>query len=161
MASENTAFLNLIKAYGESAGLPVSPDARGLEFEGEGLTLSIIQDPRQHARLLARIECGALDEDLDSVAEAKTALFLHQLNSAACFEHDWVITVDPARTVHLHSQHEIARTTTTDLEHLLADAMARGQALQEALTGMQTQAAPEKFESLSATDWHMSSIIRG
>jgi hypothetical protein len=161
MSTDNPLFQTLLKSYGELAGFEVQNEVEALEFESDGLNIRVFVDPRQSTRVLVDVVCGSLDEALDSRGEADIAMLLHRMNSAAMLEHDWVITVDPARTVSLHHTSDMAQTTAAVLGHLMSEAAERGQALQHMLDTLQQ--APISVESGQAShvDWPLHSMLRG
>lgn len=161
MTAANTSFQTLLQAYGESAGFEVKQAVEALDFDSDGLSVRVCVDPRQSTRLLLQVVCGSLDEALDSRGEAHIALMLHHINSAARLEHDWVITIDPVRTVQLHHQSDIAQTTVAGLDHLMSEATERGHALQQILDKIQQVAQSAETDKSSHEDLPLHGMLRG
>ena len=161
MITDNSLFQTLLRSYGEVAGFEVQNEVESLEFETDGLTIRVIVDPRQSTRVLVDVVCGSLDEALDGRGEADIAMMLHRMNSAAMLEHDWVITVDPARTVSLHHTSDMAQTSASVLGHLMSEAAERGQALQHILDTLQQAPSSVKSGQPSHVDWPLHDMLRG
>jgi hypothetical protein len=161
MTTDNTLFQSLLKSYGELAGFEVQNEVEALEFESDGLNIRVFVDPRQSTRVGVDVVCGSLNMGLDSHGEAKIALLLHRMNSAAMLEHDWVITVDPARTVSIHHTSDMAQTPAVVLGHLMSEAAERGQALQHILDTLQQAPPSPDGDKTSHSDLHLQGMLRG
>jgi hypothetical protein len=161
MTTDNTLFQTLLKSYGELAGFEVQNEVEALEFESDGLSIRVFVDPRQSTRVLVDVVCGSLDEALDSRGEADIAMLMHRMNSAAMLEHDWVITIDPARTVLLHQRSDMAQTNAAGLHLLLSEATQRGQALQQMLNQLQQAAQSATTDKPSADQLPLHGMLRG
>jgi hypothetical protein len=161
MTTANDQFQTLLQAYAESANFEIQAVAEALDFESDGLLVRISVDPSQSARLLVQVVCGSLNESLDSRGEADIALMLHRMNSAAMLEHDWVITIDPARTVRLHQRSNMAQTNAAGLHLLLSEATQRGQALQQMLNQLQQAAQSATTDKPSADQLPLHGMLRG
>jgi hypothetical protein len=103
-------FRALIADFAAEAGLVMQDDSLGIEFEVEGHVTLIVPDPRKTTRMLVDVSVLTLPD-----APADLLRVLHQLNHAARIEHDWVITVDAADRLCLHTKCEIAASKVSVL----------------------------------------------
>jgi hypothetical protein len=118
-------FRALIEEFAAEAGLVMQDDSLGIEFEVEGHVTLIVPDPRRASRMLIDVSVLTLPD-----VQADLLKVLHQLNHATRIEHDWVITIDSADRLCLHTQREIAACKASDLQILLSEGIERAQALQ-------------------------------
>lgn len=134
----------------------MTPDdsALGLEFEANGHLVMIASDPRNAERMLIDVHVMRLDNTPTSLAMA-----LHHLNHQSRLEHDWVISVDAADQLSLHTQREISRSRASDLQALLAEGIDRAQALQGLCQAI--SAAPEPGAQTMRPAMDASFMIRG
>ena len=152
---DNAQFRALIQDFCTEAGLAMSNDTLGIEFEVEGHVTLIVPDPRNATRMLIDVSVLTLPQ-----ARADLLLTLHQLNHAARLEHDWVITIDVADRLCLHSQREIATCHAADLQSLLSEGIERAQALQGLWQELLEAQAPEAQPApLAVPD--VSHMLRG
>ena len=150
----DAAFLGLLEAFATNHGLRYEPGDDVLAFEADALSVRILPDPRKTHRMLVQVDCTYLPEQLSIDVQSELLLLLHHLNSAARFEHEWVISIDPARTIRMHRPCDIAQTSVADLEALMEQAIEQGLALQQVVTGMSAMA------SASATPPDLSPLQR-
>ena len=148
-------FRALIEEFAAEAGLVMQDDSLGIEFEVEGHVTLIVPDPRRSSRMLIDVSVLSLPD-----VQADLLRVLHQLNHAARLEHDWVITINSADRLCLHTQCEIAACKASDLQSLLSEGIERAQALQTLWQQLVESSASGPLQaSLAVPD--LSRMIRG
>lgn len=146
------AFQILLQEFAASHGLPSQDSAYGLEFECEGLGVYLVGHPLHPDRVLVEVQVAVLPDDPDA---ARLALLL-QINEAARFEHDWVITLDGQMQVSLSTSTDLAQLTVQSLETLMLDGVERGLLLRD-LLGSAAQAGHGETDAVM----DQALIIRG
>lgn len=117
-------FQALLAEFCASVQMTMDDRALGLEFEADGHLVLVAPDPRDASRMLLEVSVMQLE-----TPEAGLLMALHRLNHQSRLEHDWVISIDAADQLSLHTQREIGRTRAGDLQALLAEGIDRAQAL--------------------------------
>jgi hypothetical protein len=148
------AFNVLLQEFAAAHGLPSEDSAYGLEFECEGLGVYLVGHPLHPDRVLVEVQVAVLPDDPDP---ARLALLL-QINEAARFEHDWVITMDGQMQVSLSTSAELAQLTVQSLESLMLDGVERGLLLKDLLSSAADAAAGDDDAAAPSGD---ALIIRG
>ncbi len=127
----SSPYLGLINEFALSRGMAADAVslALGLEFEtDDGLIARVRGHPQDGDRLMLEVDVQTLsDESMQTRSAAMLAL--HQLNHAARAEHDWLIVIDDESVLMMSVSLWVDRTDVGGLEAMLADGIARGQAL--------------------------------
>ena len=125
-----------------------------MDFECEGQGVYLVGHPLHPDRVLVQVQVAVLPDDPDP---ARLALLL-QINEAARFEHDWVITMDGQMQVSLSTSAELAQLTVQSLESLMLDGVERGLLLKDLLSSAADAAAGDDDAAAPSGD---ALIIRG
>ena len=153
----NPVFRALLQAVCAEAGMDLPEDSPGIEFEADGHVTLIVPDPRQDDRM--HIEVSVLT--LPALGGDRL-MALHQLNHAARLDHDWVITIDVANRVCMHTQRAVAGCKASDLQSLLAEGIERAQALCAVLQELDQGREPVPTPAVAvAADQGRPQMIRG
>lgn len=141
-------FAALVQAFAAFTGLPGQLDehAFGVEFDAGPHAARVLPHPLDDGWLQVEVEvCSAAQ------ASARPLAMLHGLNSAARFEHRWLICIDADDTLLIHTGRALASTDAGALEGLIVDGLERAQALaalwQSALDGDAASASPAASEA--------------
>lgn len=153
-------FVALIGEFAQAVGLQVEPDARGVEFVVGDHSVLIMPHPGEPERLVAEVSVGPLGAG-PGVAEDRLR-WLHLINEAARFEHEWLATLSQDDSILLHTIREIVRTDTGQLQVLLANGIERAEALVRILADNAdpAQAASDSERDLAAPGF-AGGFIRG
>jgi hypothetical protein len=117
-------FQALLAEFCTEMQMPTDDQALGMEFEADGHIVLLAPDPRDDQRLQIEVSVMRLDHP-----SASLLLALHQLNHQSRLEHDWMLSVDVADQLTLHSQRQLQGCRPSDLQALLAEGIDRAQAL--------------------------------
>lgn len=154
--SASERFQALLAEFCASVQMPVAEDALGIEFEADGYLVLVAPDPRDADRMLVEVSVTRLE---GAPPNLMTALL--RLNHQSRLEHDWVISVDPADQLCLHTQREISRTRDSDLQALLAEGIERAQAMQDICQALTANAETAMESGLTAAAIDPMLMIRG
>jgi hypothetical protein len=149
-------FQALLAEFCASVQMPLDDGALGIEFEADGHLVLIVPDPRDADRMLVDVNVMRLDNPAAGLTMA-----LHRLNHQSRLEHDWVISVDAADQISLHTQRDIGRSRAGDLQALLAEGIDRAQALVSLCEGLSSVTELSQEGTGQAPAMDPSFMIRG
>jgi len=131
-----SSLLNsLLSDFAASHGLPFPPDALGLEFSTGEMRVLITGHPRRPDHLLVQVQLPAYGDGVQP-PPASALLFLHQINEAARFEHDWIITISTEMEIQMHQDLPVATLSESDLAESLGEGIERAETLLSLLRPM-------------------------
>ena len=107
-------------------------------------------------RMLVDVKVMRLDNPVAGLSVA-----LHRLNHQSRLEHDWVISVDAADQLSLHTQRDIGRSRASDLQALLAEGIDRAQALLSLCEGLSSVPEPSQEGTGQTSVMDPPFMIRG
>jgi hypothetical protein len=117
-------FRILLDEFCTALQIPKNVDASGVEFEAEGYRVLIAHNPRDEERLFIGVSVMNLAEP-----SAALLMALHQLNLQSRLEHDWVISVDAAHWLSVHTQKPLQACDAEALQALMVEGIERAQVL--------------------------------
>jgi hypothetical protein len=132
-------FQALLAEFCASVQMPLDDGALGIKFEAGGHLVLIVPDPRDADRMLVDVKVMRLDNPAAGLSVA-----LHRLNHQSRLEHDWVISINEADQISLHTQRDISRSRASDLQALLAEGIDRAQALLSLCEGLCSAPEPSQ-----------------
>lgn len=151
-----TPFNILMQDFLSGKGMDYSEDARGLEFESDGVGVYITQHPLHDHLALLEATVVVFTE----LEQSRWAPLMLQINEAARFEHDWSLVMDQAGQVVLFTTLPLAGTTVAQVELALSDGVERAQTFSNMINEL---VQTEVVSLTSGEDAHLAhmSMLRG
>ena len=151
-----TPFNILMQEFLSGKGMDYSEDARGLEFESDGVGVYITQHPLHDHLALLEATVVVLNE----LEQSRWAPLMLQINEASRFEHDWSLVMDQAGQVLLFTTLPQAGTTVAQVEQSMTDGVERAQSMSNMINEL---VQTEVVSPTSGEDAHLAhmSMLRG
>lgn len=127
----SSRFVQWLHAVLPAMGVEVKdlPDSMGVEFESDGMTLSVSEHPNDDARVIVEVRVCPIPPEVLSVSGAEL-MVLHQLNDRARREHDWVISIDGELGLTVGTSARVSELDAQGLQTLMATGLEKGEAVQ-------------------------------
>jgi hypothetical protein len=154
--SPSERFQALLTEFCASVQMPMDDAALGIEFEADGHRVLVVPDPRDTERMLIEVNVMRVDTPAHALH-----MVLHRLNHQSRLEHDWVISVDAADQLSLHTQRDIGRSRASDLQALLAEGIDRAQTLLSLCEGLSSVPEPSQEGTGQTSVMDPPFMIRG
>lgn len=121
------AFQAVVEGVCGVLGLEWMPGSSGIEFSTDVLQISVteLSEREGHLHLDVQLKAPSLNPQLVE----RHLMLLHNINEAARFEHDWVVSVGVDGTIRIHCCLLISATDATVLQLRMAEGIERGEAL--------------------------------